>query len=94
MPYEFGTSTVGSEDSNTNDTYPSEIGGLVAILENLTYANSPRMRGPVIVGGSVTNGGGTLTVESSPESLVTPPGFVGPYVYNRRPASTAKGVLP
>ena len=94
MPYDFGTSTVGSEDSNTNDTYPSEIRGLVAISGNLTYANSPRMRGPVIVGGSVTNGGGTLTVESSPESLVNPPpGFVGPYLYPRRPASTTKEVL-
>jgi hypothetical protein len=95
MPYEFGTSTVGSEDGNANDNYPSEIRGLVAISGNLTYANLTLIRGPVIVGGNTVSGGGTLSVEHSAESLITPPpGFIGPYVYDRRPASGSKAVVP
>jgi hypothetical protein len=95
MPYDFGTSAVGIEDNNTNDNYPSEIRGLVAVSGNLTHANNAYIRGPVIVGGSATGGSGTLTVEHSPESLITPPpGFIGPYVYDPRPVSGSKAVVP
>jgi hypothetical protein len=95
MPYDFGFSSAAREDSDVNDIYPSEIGGLVAVSGNLAYSGSPRISGPAIVGGSLNNNGGTLRVEYQPESLLSPPpGFTTPYKYFRREASLQKAVAP
>jgi hypothetical protein len=97
MPYEFQNSLANPTDSapaGINDSYPSEFNGLVAVSGNLIVANSPRVLGQVIVGGTVS-GTGTLTIEHDPASLLNPPpGFLAPDTYHRRPASTRKAVLP
>ena len=81
------------QDAELNDIYPSEIGGLVAIKDDLTYQNRPLIRGQILVGGQISNSSGTLDVDYQPESLLSPPpGFLAPDVYVRRPASAHKAV--
>src|SRR5262245_36372192 len=41
MTCDFGNSTSSTTDSNLNDSYPSEIRGLVAVSGNMTFTNSP-----------------------------------------------------
>jgi hypothetical protein len=83
------------QDAVLNDIYQSEINGLIAIEDDLTYHNRPLIRGQVLVGDDIANSSGALEIEFRPDSLLSPPpGFVGPYQYQRRPASTAKVVLP
>lgn len=83
-----------SDDSDISDTYPlaEAIRGLVAVSGNLTYANSPRITGRVIVGGSTS---GTPTFTYRPDSLLNPPPPLGgfyTYRFDRRPASLRKAV--
>jgi hypothetical protein len=93
MPYDFGTADAQS-DADSNDIYPSEIRGLVAVSGNLTVANSPLVRGPVIVGGTVANAA-ALDVEYQPASLLSPPpGLQADDSYQPRPGSISKAVLP
>ena len=83
-------------DTDNSDKYDSEIRGLVVVSGNLTYANSPTIRGKVIAG-SVTVTGTPPTLEYSPDSLLNPPPPLGgffSYRYDRRPASVRKNVLP
>jgi hypothetical protein len=83
------------EEADLNDIYPSEICGLVAVEDDLTFQNRPFIRGQVLVGDDLANSSGTLDVEYLPESLLSPPpGFVAPDANQRRPASTYKAVLP
>jgi hypothetical protein len=83
------------EDIDTSDIYPSEIYGLVAIGDDLSYQNSPLIRGQVLTGDDISNSSGTLEVEFNPESLLNPPpGFLAPNSFERRPASAIKVVLP
>ena len=95
LPYEFNSAFSAATDSGTggiNDIYPSEVQGLVAVSGNLTYENFPRVRGQTIVGGSIS---GTPSFEHRPDSFHNPPpSFVGPYLYDRRPSSVRKAVLP
>lgn len=92
MPYDFGNSTSGATDGNLNDSYPSEIQGLVAVSGNLTFANAPRIRGQVVVGGTAT---GTSVLEYRSDAILNPPpGFQGQYLLERRPISGRKSVLP
>ena len=93
MPYDFGAAT-DPQDTDTNDIYPSEIGGLVAVSGNLTIANSPLIRSPVIVGGAVTNAA-ALDVEHQPASLLNPPpGFQADNSYEPRAGSVTKAISP
>ena len=83
------------QDTDTNDIYPSEIRGLVAVENNLTYTNNGLVRGAVIVGNDLTSTGGSLEVAYQPDSLLNPPpGFNSANVYVRRPASAKKMVSP
>jgi carbohydrate binding protein with CBM4/9 domain len=83
------------QDTDTNDIYASEISGLVAVENNLTYQNNGLVRGAVIVGNDFVGPAGTFEVAYYPESLLNPPpGFTGTNTYVRRPASAAKMVLP
>jgi Carbohydrate binding domain len=83
------------QDSDLNDIYPSEITGLVAVENNLTFQNNGLVRGAVIVGNDFIGSAGTFEVSYQPESLLNPPpGFTGLNTYVRRPASAAKVVLP
>ncbi len=82
-------------DNDTSDIYRSEIDGLVAVRNDLTFQNTPLIRGQVIVGHDLSNSSGTFEVEYQPDSLLNPPpGFLGPFTYSRRPGSAAKAVLP
>jgi hypothetical protein len=85
--------TLGT-DTDESDTYDSELYGLVVVSGNLTYANSPAIRGRVVVGGTVS---GSPTFEYRPDALLNPPPPVGgffSYRLDRRPASVRKNVLP
>ena len=83
------------QDGDINDIYQSEISGLVAVENNLTYQNNGLVRGAVIVGNDFIGSTGTFEVSYQPESLLNPPpGFTGSNTYVRRPASAAKMVLP
>lgn len=67
----------GVTDSDTADTYPSEMRGLVYVSGTLTASGAPKVVGAVVVGGAVYSSGSlTLqydsTIYSSP-----PPGFTG-----------------
>jgi hypothetical protein len=78
-----------------NYIYPSEIRGLIAIRDDLTYSNRPLIRGQILVGDDIKDSSGELEVEFLPDSLLNPPpGFLAPYSYLRRPASARKVVLP
>jgi hypothetical protein len=86
---EFGT------DSDINDIYRSEIIGLIAVEDDLTFQNTPLVRGQIILGDDLANSSGALEVEFQPYSLLNPPpGFLAPNSYTRRPGSGAKAVLP
>jgi hypothetical protein len=83
------------QDADTSDIYRSEITGLIAIEDDLTFQNTPLIRGQVIVGDDIANSSGALDVEYQPDSLFNPPpGFLAPKRYERRPASATKAVLP
>jgi hypothetical protein len=82
-------------DSDTSDTFPSEIQGLVLVEDDLTTQNSPLIRGSVITGGDVTTSGGNLEVDYRPDALYSPPpGLTGTYKQVSRPLSVRKVVLP
>jgi hypothetical protein len=82
-------------DNDTSDIYRSEIVGLIAIRDDLSFQNTSLVRGQIIVGDDINTSSGSLEVEYQPESLFNPPpGFVGPYRHERRPASATKAVLP
>jgi hypothetical protein len=94
MPYEFNNPLAGSTDaspSGNNDSYPSELQGLVAVSGNLTFENTPRLRGQVVVGGTVT---GTYNLNYQPYSMINPPPKFYGYRYDPRPTSARKVVLP
>jgi hypothetical protein len=83
------------QDSDTNDTYRSEIRGLVAARDDISFQNRTLVRGQVLAGDDVSSSSGELEVEFVPESLLNPPpGFTAPYTYPRRSASMQKAVAP
>jgi len=83
------------QDSDTTDIYRSQITGLIAIEDDLTFQNTPLVRGQIIVGDDIANCSGTLDIEYQPDSLLNPPpGFLAPNGYRRRPGSATKAVLP
>jgi hypothetical protein len=83
------------QDADMNDIYQSAIIGLVAIEDDLSYTNSPLIRGQLLVGDDIANSSGTLEIQYQPDSLLNPPpGFWAPYTYARRPTSGKKTVLP
>jgi hypothetical protein len=91
MPYEFNNPLATSTDTSLNDAYPSEIQGLVAVSGNLTFENTARLRGQVIVGGTVS---GAYSLNYQPYSMINPPPSFYSYRYETRPGSTGKVVLP
>jgi hypothetical protein len=92
-PYDFANSLCSSTDGAANDIYASEIRGLIAVRNDLSYQNYSLVRGQVIVGGEVSNSSGELEVQFQPDSLLNPPpGFWAPYSYMRRPSSARKVV--
>jgi hypothetical protein len=83
------------QDADLNDVYQSRINGLIAIEDDLRFQNRPLVRGQILVGDDVSNSSGELEIEFRPDSLLSPPpGFQGPYSYQRRAGSTLKAVLP
>lgn len=83
------------QDNDQNDIYQSAIIGLVAIEDDLTFQNTPLIRGQLLVGDDISNSSGTLEIQYQPASLLNPPpGFWGNYTYLRRPISGKKAVLP
>src|SRR5262249_22250798 len=56
------------QDADTNDIYTSEIRGLVAVENNLTYANNGLLRGALVVGNDLTSTSGALEVNYAPDS--------------------------
>jgi hypothetical protein len=91
MPYDFNSPLATSTDTSLNDAYPSEIQGLVAVSGNLTFENSPRLSGQVIVGGAVS---GAYSLNYQPYSMINPPPSFYGYRYDPRPVSARKVVLP
>jgi hypothetical protein len=82
-------------DNDTSDIYRSQISGLILIEDDLTFQNTPVIRGQVVVGDDIANSSGTLDVEFQPDSLLNPPpGFLAPTTFLRRKGSATKAVLP
>lgn len=87
--------TFGTDTNEFNDTYPSEIQGLVVVEDDVTFQNNSLVRGSVIAGGDVTSTSGALEVVYQPDSLYTPPpGFHGTWKAVSRPLSARKVVGP
>ena len=82
------------QDSDTNDIYRSAIQGLIAVQDDLLYANRSLIRGQVIVGDDLANPSGEMEVEYRPDSLLNPPPGFWSYAYKRRPISVQKAVVP
>jgi hypothetical protein len=88
-------SEFGQDTNVLDDIYQSEIRGLIAIEDDLTYHNRPYIRGQVLVGDDISSSSGSLEVNYQAESLLSPPpGFLAPNTFERRPASVYKAVLP
>jgi len=68
-----GTPYNGVEDSDTVDTYPSMINGLVYVSGNVTSANDPAFDGVVVAGGAITVTGGTFTLTYQSTFFTNPP---------------------
>jgi Carbohydrate binding domain len=86
--------TLGT-DSDMNDTYPSEIQGLILVEDDLAFQNNALVRGSVITGGDVTSSGGSLEVVYRPDALYSPPpGLTGTFRAVGRPLSVRKVVGP
>jgi hypothetical protein len=82
-------------DNDTSDIYCSQISGLIAVEDDLTFQNTPLVRGQIVVGDDLANSSGTLDVEFQPDSLLKPPpGFLASPSYVRRAGSATKTVLP
>jgi hypothetical protein len=82
-------------DSDTNEIYPSQIRGLIAVRHDLTFQNRTLVRGQIIVGNNIANSTGELEIDYQPDSLLNPPSTgLWSYVYPRRIGSTQKVVLP
>jgi hypothetical protein len=82
-------------DGDLSDIYPSEVQGLVVVTDDLSFQNSPRIRGQLIVRDDIGNSSGSLDVDYQSDSLLSPPpGFTAPSALIRRPGSTTKAVLP
>ena len=83
------------QDADTNDIYPSQIQGLIAVEDDLTYQNNALVRGQLVVGDDISATSGTLEVDYRPDSLLNPPpGFAADPAYVGRPSSVRKTVLP
>jgi len=67
-PYSYPT---GTTDTDTSDSYPSSISGLVYVSGNVTTSNAPTVS-VLVVGGSLTVGG-TLTVAYTNTFYNSPP---------------------
>jgi hypothetical protein len=81
------------QDSDTNDLYRSEIRGLIAVRDDISFQNRTLVRGQVLVGDDISSSSGELEVDFQPDSLLNPPpGFTAPYTYLPRPASVQKAV--
>ena len=71
----FGTPYEGfavTEDTDTADTYPSVIKGLVYVSGNLQMRNHPVIDGVVVIGGSLVDAR-DLTLTYQPTLLTNPP---------------------
>lgn len=80
-------------DSDFNDTFPSEIQGLVVVESDVAFQNNVLVHGSVIAGGNVTSTGGSLEVNYRPDALYAPPpGFTGAWKAITRPLSARKVV--
>lgn len=85
----FGT------DSDANDTYPSELQGLILVRDDLTFQNNSLVRGSVIVGDQITATSGSLDVDFRPDALYSPPpGLTDTPKHVTRPLSMRKTVGP
>jgi hypothetical protein len=93
-PAGMSHASLGS-DADMNDTFPSEIEGLIVVRDDLTFKNRTLVRGSVIVGDQINSTGGSLEVEYRPDSLYSPPpGFESTSKHVERPLSVHKEVLP
>jgi len=70
-PYIYPT---GTSDTDTSDSYPSSISGLVYVSGNVTTSNSPTIS-LLIIGGSLTLGGTLTLAYDSAYFNSPPPGF-------------------
>lgn len=90
MSYE----TLGT-DSDTNDTYPAEIQGLILVRNNLTFQNNSLVKGSIVVGNQVISTSASLDVNYRPDALYSPPPGLSDTPKNvPRPLSVRKIVGP
>lgn len=70
-PYAYPT---GTSDTDTSDSYPSSISGLVYVSGNVTTSNSPTIS-LLMIGGALTLGGTVTLAYDSTYYNSPPPGF-------------------
>lgn len=72
-----GAPYAGVTDSDTSDSYPSEMRGLVYVKGSLTTSGSPKIIGTAVVGGGVSTTGSLTLQYDSTIYASPPPGFTG-----------------
>ena len=70
-----GTPYNGNADSDTSDTYPSEIKGIVYISGNLTLVDDAHFKGSVVVAGTITSSQKLTLQYDATYYNDAPPGF-------------------
>ena len=68
-----GAAYQGTADTDTVDSYPSEIRGLVHVIGNVTFSGSGVYRGAVVVQGGVTVASGTPRIVQDSNLILNPP---------------------
>lgn len=69
------TPYLGASDSDTTDSYPTEIKGLIYIAGSLTLGGNPKITGNLIVRDSITSTGSLTLVYDATWRDSPPPGF-------------------
>jgi hypothetical protein len=87
-----GTPYQGIADSDTTDTYPSLIKGLVYVSGNVTTTNHPTIDGGLIVGGTLSTSSDLDLTYRSTYFDNPPPGFTAPSKIQAGPGTWKKVV--
>jgi hypothetical protein len=73
-PYPYlGGQAGGTFNSNTTDTFPCQINGLVYCTGNLSTSNNPIQNKGVLVAGGTWSPGGTINLNYDPAFFASPP---------------------
>jgi hypothetical protein len=87
-----GTPYEGSTDSDTSDTYPSKITGLVYVSGNLALEGENTIEGVLVAGGTISATGEATLAYNDVYYTNPPPGFLDTTLMKFSPGSWQRGV--